>query len=445
MGAAPFRSLLGAALAAALALFLVGCQAQPQDGTGKSTGSEASGTSGVETGEEATSMQIEVNGATFTATFEDTEAAREFQALLPLTLEATELNGNEKYARLDESLSTDGAGVVSPIEAGDVMLYESDMVVLFYGTHDNSQWSYVPIAHIDDASGLAEAVGSGDVTITYAVTSSSDRQNNASNPMATQAPAASDGSYETSNLWVDEDGQRIYGEAYVPEGTGPFPLVILSHGFGGSHDDLASYAQALAENGYAAYVFDFRGGSAGGNQSDGDPLEMSVETEAADLEAVLTAAGGWDFVEQGHVSLAGASQGGMVSALVAARHPDEVRSLILFYPALSIVDDVHDAFAAESDVPDTYQPLGAWMTVGSRYATDVWDLDVYGTIAGYEGPVLIVHGDADRIVDVSYSERAAETYDNCTLDVIPGAGHGFSGEAYERSLDDALEFLRENA
>lgn len=112
-------------------------------------------------------MNVEIGGTTFTATFADTRAAEEFRALIPLTVSAHELNGNEKYAPLDQPLSTDGESTVSPIEAGDIFLYAGNDVVLFYETHDNPRWSYVPIARIDDPSGLADAVGSGDVDITF--------------------------------------------------------------------------------------------------------------------------------------------------------------------------------------------------------------------------------------------------------------------------------------
>lgn len=140
------------------------------------------------------------------------------------------------------------------------------------------------------------------------------------------------------------------------------------------------------------------------------------------------------------VVLVGASQGGMVSALVAAAEPQEVGALVLFYPAFCIVDDTHESFASEDEIPETYSLMG-WMTVGRNYSTDVWDLDVFGEIGKYAGPVLIVHGDADRIVDISYSERAAGVYRNAELDVIEGAGHGFWGGALQESVDDMLAFL----
>lgn len=255
-----------------------------------------------------------------------------------------------------------------------------------------------------------------------------------------QAQSDSDGAYTTREIWVENNGQRIYGIAYVPTGVSNPPLVILSHGLGATHTMMVPYAQDLAENGYAAYVFDFRGGAVSGSQSDGDTTSMSVMTEASDLEAVIAAAQGWDFVDTSRIVLAGGSQGGMVSAVVAARHPDLPQALILFYPALSIVDDVHAAFASEDEIPETYSLFG-WMTVGRNYATDVWDYDVYGEIGTYTGPVLIVHGDADSVVPVSYSQRAAQVYQDCELEIISGAGHGFTGDAYDQSVRYALDFL----
>ena len=113
------------------------------------------------------SISIDINGKTFSATLSDTEAARQFAARLPMTLDMSELNGNEKYYETGAAYSTAGSSVVSPIEAGDLMLYGDDCVVLFYSTHDNSQWSYVPLAKVDDPAGIAEAVGSGSVTVTF--------------------------------------------------------------------------------------------------------------------------------------------------------------------------------------------------------------------------------------------------------------------------------------
>ena len=112
-------------------------------------------------------ITITVNGTSFAATLEDNEAGRVFAALLPLTLDMSEMNGNEKYHYLDESLPTESYRP-GTIQAGDLMLYGSSCVVLFYETF-SSGYSYTRLGRIDNPEGLAAAVGGGNVSVTFSV------------------------------------------------------------------------------------------------------------------------------------------------------------------------------------------------------------------------------------------------------------------------------------
>lgn len=103
----------------------------------------------------------------FTATLEETETAQAFAALLPFEKNMAELNGNEKYYDLHQNLPSEPKQV-GRIEAGDLMLFQNNFVVVFYKTHSTS-YSYTRIGKIDDPTGLAEAVGSGDVVMSFAV------------------------------------------------------------------------------------------------------------------------------------------------------------------------------------------------------------------------------------------------------------------------------------
>ena len=115
----------------------------------------------------AEEMKINVNigNNTFAATIADTATGRAFYNMLPLTLSMNELNGNEKYCYLDTSLPTAPYGP-GTINAGDIMLYGSSCVVLFYETF-SSGYSYTRIGAVDNPSGLAQALGSGNVTVTF--------------------------------------------------------------------------------------------------------------------------------------------------------------------------------------------------------------------------------------------------------------------------------------
>ena len=112
-----------------------------------------------------TSINIIVGGQTFTATLANSETGKAFAALLPMTVTMNELNGNEKYHYLSSSLPT-AAYQPGTIHAGDLMLYGNNCVVLFYETF-NTSYSYTRLGSIDDPSGLASALGSGNVSVRF--------------------------------------------------------------------------------------------------------------------------------------------------------------------------------------------------------------------------------------------------------------------------------------
>lgn len=237
---------------------------------------------------------------------------------------------------------------------------------------------------------------------------------------------------------TDYEASGIRGILLVPDGDGPFPAVVVSHGFGGTCRDNLDHAAAFASRGYLVCCIDFRGGSPW-SSSGGDMRDMSVLTEAEDLEAVLDDIRGRPDVDPGRVFLFGESQGGFVSAYVAAEHPDEVRGLVLLYPAFVIRHDAEGMTMPDGSIPDRPSLFG--MPIGRRYVEDALSFDIYDMLGSYRGPVLIMHGDRDRIVPIAYSERAVRIFPSAELVVMEGQGHGFSGSARERAEALALAFL----
>lgn len=110
-------------------------------------------------------LQIIIGTAKFTATLQDNAIVKAFKALLPITITMNELNRNEKYYDLPNSLPT-AASNSGTIHSGDIMLYGSKTLVLFYKTFSTS-YSYTKIGSIDDPSKLEEAIGSSNVTVTF--------------------------------------------------------------------------------------------------------------------------------------------------------------------------------------------------------------------------------------------------------------------------------------
>ncbi|MFD2540072.1 cyclophilin-like fold protein [Sphingobacterium chuzhouense] len=110
-------------------------------------------------------IKITVNSQTFTATLLDNNSAKAFKEMLPMTINMVELNNNEKYFDLPNSLPTNSSNPQT-INNGDLMLYGSKTLVLFYKTFSTS-YSYTRLGKIDDTTGLATALGSGNVTVTF--------------------------------------------------------------------------------------------------------------------------------------------------------------------------------------------------------------------------------------------------------------------------------------
>jgi len=110
-------------------------------------------------------MWMTVGERRFAVTLAVTEAARAFAAMLPLTVDMADLNSNEKHAELPRALPA-SASRPGTIHNGDLMLYGSRTLVIFYLTFDSS-YSYTRLGRVDDPAGLAQALGRSNVRIAF--------------------------------------------------------------------------------------------------------------------------------------------------------------------------------------------------------------------------------------------------------------------------------------
>ncbi len=243
---------------------------------------------------------------------------------------------------------------------------------------------------------------------------------------------------ETMSFY-NPSGQKINGKLYMKEDApGKMPLIIMCHGLGARMAWAEDYCRTFASRGWAAYSFDFRGGSEE-SSSDGSTFDMSIMTELDDVSLIIEKLLKERFVDRKNIFLVGESQGGQVAALAAAKDKKDIRGLVLFYPAFSIQDDIHKKFSRERDLPDSTS--FGFITIGKTYFKDVWRLDPFKKIGKYKGPVLILHGDEDAIVPYHYSEKALVTYQDAFLEKFEGAGHGFSGEDKTKAIRLTAEFI----
>ena len=224
------------------------------------------------------------------------------------------------------------------------------------------------------------------------------------------------------------------------------PAVIISHGFGGNCTEQEYYCKSLAEQGYAAYCFDFCGGNING-KSGGGTLEMTIQSECEDLIQILHNIQSLSYIDTNRISLMGFSQGGFISALTAAQMGDSIENLILLFPALCIPDHARlgilgGASYDTKNVPDIIEcPNG--MKLSHKFYENVVEMDPFLEISKYKGRTLLIHGMQDELVNYSYAVRAKECYgeEQCKLILIRDAGHGFTMQQNESAMIAIEHFL----
>jgi len=108
---------------------------------------------------------ITIGSKEFMATLYDNLTAKAFIESLPVNFKMKDLNNNEKYFNLSKNLPTETTKVKS-IHSGDLMLWQSNTIVLFYKDF-NTTYSYSKIGKIEDPAGLAKAVGAEDIEISF--------------------------------------------------------------------------------------------------------------------------------------------------------------------------------------------------------------------------------------------------------------------------------------
>jgi fermentation-respiration switch protein FrsA (DUF1100 family) len=255
---------------------------------------------------------------------------------------------------------------------------------------------------------------------------------------------------QREDLRIDSDGISLAAALFTPAGAGPHPGLVLCHGMPagprpapGSPSpalaegelDYPSLAELCAWEGFATLIFNFRGtGESGGN--------FHHLGWAGDLDAIVTWFLDRPEVDPGQIALLGSSLGAAVAIYVTACRT-EVAGLVSFASPATMGPRQQPAEAVERlrqmgviHDPDFPPSLEAWANEGAAISPVEW----VGRVA--PRPLLLLHGDADDVVDPASAfllyERAQEPKD---LRMLPGVGHRFRSE--ESAIWAALEWLKE--
>lgn len=247
------------------------------------------------------------------------------------------------------------------------------------------------------------------------------------------------------NVEIQRDGLTLRGILNTPK-TDKFDLVVLMHGFTADKGDepgslLYELADGFEKQGMGTLRFDFNGHG----QSDGEFKNMTVLNELGDANAILNYARSIKGIE--HLYLVGHSQGGVVASMMAGYYPDKINKLVLLSPAATLKDDsqkgeLQGSKYDRNNIPDELNILGG-KTVGGFYLRTAQNLPIYEVAKLYKGPVCLIHGTDDEIVNNIASQRYSDTYFNSELHLIPDADHIYSvGNTMEKAVQVATDFLK---
>ncbi len=112
-------------------------------------------------------MTLQIGNSSFTATLENNPAVDAFVEMMndsPVIIQMNDYSGFEKVGSLGTNLPADDKQTTT--HAGDIVLYNENQIVIFYGSNS---WSYTRLGKIDDLSGWEDALGSGDITVTFSL------------------------------------------------------------------------------------------------------------------------------------------------------------------------------------------------------------------------------------------------------------------------------------
>ena len=241
---------------------------------------------------------------------------------------------------------------------------------------------------------------------------------------------------------LDVNGRLLRGCVRTPEGKGPFPTVIFSHGFTVDKVGMARlhelFARELVDAGFACVRFDFYGLG----ESDGDFSEMTLGHELEEAEAIYYWSFEQDFCKKEDLYISGHSQGGLICTLIAPKI--QPKAMVLWAPALN------QYYGASLRARTMMGPTEkGWdiegLELSREFIEEIRKMDLRGMAHGYHNPTLLIHGTLDELVPVDVVYVYQDIYrDAMQLELVDGANHQFKSLPWKQQVyDSSIEFLKQ--
>ena len=257
------------------------------------------------------------------------------------------------------------------------------------------------------------------------------------------------GSYTRYAVTYRSNGLKISGIMNVPKGKGPFPLVVLAHGYIDpdiyrSGQGLAREQDYLARKGFIAFHTDYRNHAS----SDDDPNLMRGLRLGYTMDVINAANAArnssFAFIDEDRIGLLGRSMGGGIgfNSLVSA--PGVFDSAVLFATVSSKAAENTNKWLRNDPVirKEIFAKYGS-----PEDNPAFWDAaSAYTYFDRVTEPVLVLHGTADETCPIRWANEAVAKLKSLDKDVTyvkyKGAGHTFFGSTWTKSMQESVKFLK---
>ncbi|MBR3202824.1 MAG: alpha/beta fold hydrolase [Solobacterium sp.] len=243
-------------------------------------------------------------------------------------------------------------------------------------------------------------------------------------------------------MFIEDDVIRLHVELELPEQTtGAVPLLILIHGFTGNMEEahLLAVRDGVRQLGFAV----LRAEMYGHGQSGGSFTQHNLYKWLNNALTVIDYARSLEGISD--LYLCGHSQGGLLVMLAAAMKADVIKGLVLLSPAAMIPENAREGTLLGIPFDPYHVPeqlaISEEETLSGNYIRVAQTIYPEQIAPGYQGPVLIVHGEADETVPVQVSKDCSSLYEQSKLVLIPGDTHCFDVHA-DQMVTAVTDWLR---
>jgi uncharacterized protein len=242
----------------------------------------------------------------------------------------------------------------------------------------------------------------------------------------------------------------ISGVMYIPKGTGPFPVLILNHGYIDpkiytNGRGLRREQDYFARNGFIVFHPDYRGHA----QSDSDPnIEKNIRLGY--VEDVINAvqaikSSNIPQADKNNIGMLGHSMGGGITQQILVVKPDLVKAAVLYAPVSSDVSDSYYRYYREREEDEDVKIKLEDLYGDPQQNPEFWrGISPRTYFEKVQVPIMIFHGTADKDVPLDWSHESVKILKDLSKDITlveyPGEGHEF-GLAHDNFMKQATIFF----